>query len=89
VRLLQNLKASHLARGDLRSALVVAARTKSLLPSEPWPLRDLGVLHAKLGAPRAARAELHAYLELAPSANDAAAIRAVLARLQTTASAPN
>lgn len=86
VRVLQNLKASHLARGDVPGALVSAARIVTLLPKEPWALRDRGMLQSQLGAPVGARADLLRYLELAPDASDAAAIRQTLARLSARGS---
>lgn len=80
-RVLVNLKNAHSARGDFASALVAAMRITTLVPREPWAIRDRGVLQAQLGAPAAARADLIRYLELAPSAEDGERIRELLARL--------
>lgn len=81
VRMLQNLKASYVARGDLPRALVAAARVVTLLPREAWALRDRALLQAQLGATAGARADLERYLELAPEASDVAAVRHMLGRL--------
>lgn len=80
-RVLVNLKNAHTARGDFASALLAATRITTLVPREAWALRDRGVLQAQLGAPDGARADLARYLELTPSADDAAKIRELLARL--------
>ena len=89
VRILQNLKAAHLARGDLSRALVAAARIVSLLPLDPWALRDRGILQAQLGAPQGARADLLRYLELSPDASDTKMIEQVLSKLDERASPLN
>jgi regulator of sirC expression with transglutaminase-like and TPR domain len=81
VRVLQNLKAAHVARGDLSRALVAAARVVTLMPRESWALRDRAVLQAQLGATEGARSDLERYLELTPDASDAAAVRQMLGRL--------
>ena len=81
VRVLANLKAAHLARGVPARALLAATRTVSLSPGDPTALRDRGLLQARVGAPIGARADLEAYLTLAPKAPDAPQIRALLGRL--------
>jgi regulator of sirC expression with transglutaminase-like and TPR domain len=89
VRILQNLKAAHLARGDLARGLVSAARIVTLLPFDPWALRDRGILQAQLGAPEGARSDLLRYLELSPDATDAKMIEQVLAKLGQRSGALN
>jgi len=81
VRILQNLKAAHVSRGDLPRALVAAARVVTLMPREAWALRDRALLQAQLGATEGAKADLEHYLELAPEATDASAVRTMIARL--------
>jgi regulator of sirC expression with transglutaminase-like and TPR domain len=81
VRVLTNLKNALMGRGDLPRALVAATRIATLMPGEPWPVRDRGMLQAQLGAHAGARDDLLRYLELAPSAADAARIRELLSRL--------
>jgi regulator of sirC expression with transglutaminase-like and TPR domain len=82
VRVLQNLKAAHLARGDYARALVAQTRIVELVPREPAPLRDRGALQAQLGAVSGAIADLSRYLELAPEASDASAVRSTLVQLE-------
>jgi regulator of sirC expression with transglutaminase-like and TPR domain len=89
VRMLQNLKAAHVGRGDLARALVAATRIVALSPRDPWAVRDRGVLQAQLGSVSGARADLLRYLELTPDAPDAASIRQVLARLPARATSLN
>lgn len=89
VRILQNLKAAHLARGDLARALVAAARIVALLPRDPWALRDRGILQAQLGAPQGARGDLLRYLEMSPDASDAKMIEQVLSKLEARTSPAN
>lgn len=81
VRLLQNLKAAHLARGAWAHALVAVSRIVALMPREPSPLRERGMLQAQLGASAGAREDLERYLTLAPDAGDVATVRQVLDRL--------
>lgn len=83
VRMLQNLKAAHLARGEGAKALLASTRIATLIPREPSAIRDRGLLQAQLGAPAGARADLLRYLELAPRAADAPKIRQVVAQLET------
>jgi regulator of sirC expression with transglutaminase-like and TPR domain len=89
VRVLMNLKAAHLARGDLSHALVAAARIATLSPRDPWALRDRGLLQAQLGAHEGARADLRRYLELSPEGRDDDAVKQVLARLEGKRAAMN
>lgn len=81
VRVLQNLKAAHVARGDFARALLAQTRIVELVPGEPAPVRDRGALQAHLGAVGGAIADLERYLELAPAATDAASVRATLQKL--------
>ncbi len=81
VRVLQNLKAAHVARGDYARALLAQTRIVELVPGEAGPLRDRGALQAHLGAVGGAIADLARYLELAPAAADAASVRATLQKL--------
>jgi regulator of sirC expression with transglutaminase-like and TPR domain len=89
VRILQNLKGAYAARGDLSRALVAAARVTTLIPREPWAIRDRGLLQAQLGVRGGARADLERYLALAPRAADATSIRQVIARLESVAATAN
>ncbi len=81
LRWLHNLRATYLSRGQLPSALLVIDRIVTLSPNDAAPLRDRGLLAAKLGANEAARADLGRVLELDPDGAQAAETRDVLAKL--------
>lgn len=66
------------ARGDTKSALAAYRRVLDISPSYAAAWRGLGLVYEKLGDKPAARAAFAKYLQLAPGANDAAAIRARL-----------
>ena len=86
VRVLTNLKAIYLQRGDHARAHLALDRIVSLTPST-MALKERGLVAAKLGAAEAAREDLERVLTLDPSASDAGAIRAHLARVSALASA--
>ncbi len=86
VRVLTNLKAIYLQRGDHARAHLALDRIVSLTPST-LALKERGLVAAKLGAAEAAREDLERVLSLDPSASDAGAIRAHLARVSALASA--
>jgi regulator of sirC expression with transglutaminase-like and TPR domain len=86
VRVLTNLKAIYLQRGDHARAHLALDRIVSLTPSA-MALKERGLVAAKLGAAEAAREDLERVLSLDPSASDAGAIRAHLARVSALASA--
>jgi len=87
MRVLTNLKAIYLQRGDHARAHLALDRIVSLAPNAAGALKERGLVAAKLGASEAAREDLSRVLELDPSASDAASIRAQLARLATLATA--
>ncbi len=89
VRVLTNLKAIHLTRGEHARAHLALDRIVSLTPDAPGALRERGLLAARLGAMEAARADLTRVLELDPKASDAPMIEARLAQLQVGRSALN
>jgi regulator of sirC expression with transglutaminase-like and TPR domain len=91
VRMLTNLKALYLQRGDNARAHLALDRVVTLAPNAAGALRERGLVAAKLGANEAARADLARVLELEPHASDAASIRAQLLKLAvlTTKSPPN
>jgi regulator of sirC expression with transglutaminase-like and TPR domain len=81
-RWLMNLRGIYLQRGDHARALLVLDRLVSLSPALAWPLRERGLLAARLGAIEAARADLERALALCGDAkNDADQIRGELHRL--------
>lgn len=74
-RLLRNLKEIHLTAQDWPRALAVAQRLVILLPAVPDERRDRGLVWAELGRPGDAAADLQAYLDARPDADDASAVR--------------
>ncbi len=83
VRMLTNLKAVYLARGENSRALLALDRLVSLTPDSPFALRERGLLAARLGSIEVARADLSRFLELNPQAQDAKTIRARLDALSS------
>ena len=81
MRVLTNLKAIYLQRGDHARAHLALDRIVTLAPNAAGALKERGLVAAKLGAAEAAREDLSRVLELDPSASDAASIRAQLAKL--------
>jgi regulator of sirC expression with transglutaminase-like and TPR domain len=82
-RMLTNLKAVYLARGENSRALLALDRLVSLTPDAPFALRERGMLAARLGSVEVARADLSRFLELNPDGNEAQAVRARLESLGT------
>lgn len=82
VRMLVNLRAIYLSRGDLARAMLVIDRVICLTPDAAEPVRERGLLSMRLGAMEAARSDLERFLEMEPDAQDAPAIRARLRELR-------
>ncbi|MET0594741.1 MAG: tetratricopeptide repeat protein [Polyangiaceae bacterium] len=82
-RMLTNLKAVYLARGEDSRALLALDRLVSLTPDAPFALRERGMLAARLGSIEVARTELNRFLELSPEGNEALAVRQRLESLGT------
>ena len=80
-RMLTNLKAVYLARGEDSRALLALDRLVSLTPDAPFALRERGMLAARLGSIEVARADLNRFLELSPESSEAHAVRARLESL--------
>jgi regulator of sirC expression with transglutaminase-like and TPR domain len=85
-RMLTNLKSVYLARGEDSRALLALDRVVTLTPDAPQPLRERGLLAARLGAVEVATADLARFLELSPGSDDAAVIRQ---RLRALTRAPH
>ena len=79
VRLLSNLLRIHGARGDHAQALVVCDRLIDVTGA-PFHRADRGAHALALGATRGALADFEAYLAACPDADDARAVRALMAR---------
>lgn len=73
-RLLRNLKEIHRSAEDWPRALAVQQRLIVLLPGVAEEQRDRGLLWAALGRPGDAVADLQAYVDARPQAEDAQAI---------------
>jgi len=82
VRLLTNLKGVYINARDEARALGVVERILLLRPDAAPERRTMGLLLARLGRFAEARAELGAYLEASPQAQDASRVRALLDRLE-------
>jgi len=81
VRMLTNLKAIYLTRGEKARAHVAVDRIASLLPSAAGPLFERARLASQLGAKESARSDLTRALTLSPGDEEERLIRAELAAL--------
>jgi len=81
-RILTNLKFIYLNSKDFRRALVAIERILMLFPDAPMELRDRGLLYYQLGDKSKASHDLEIYLAMLPNAEDAEAIRRLLAQLR-------
>ncbi len=77
-RMLNNLKATLLKSGEFARAARVIRRLTQLVPTDPTQRRDLGVSLVRAGECGQAMQHLQAYLDMVPSADDAAAARQFL-----------
>jgi regulator of sirC expression with transglutaminase-like and TPR domain len=84
-RMLRNLKAIHWQAQQWAAALEVASRLVELLPQAARERLDRAQLYERLECPRAAAADLVAYLSLSASPPDAAEVGERLARLRLAA----
>ncbi|CAN5517528.1 hypothetical protein BH09MYX1_BH09MYX1_00710 [soil metagenome] len=83
LRWLHNLRATYLSRNQLPAALLVVDRIVTLSPDDVAPLRDRGLLAAKLGATEAARADLTRVVDLDPHGSQGNEAREMLTKLET------
>jgi regulator of sirC expression with transglutaminase-like and TPR domain len=81
-RVLANLKANYLRRGELDRALAVVDRLVHLDPDEARWLRERAALYQHLDCPRAAADDLERYLERVPSDPEGEGLRTVLIELR-------
>jgi regulator of sirC expression with transglutaminase-like and TPR domain len=82
-RMLHNLKRIYVDRRDDPRALWVVDRLLLLRPGDPIERRDRGLVEARLGGATAAAADLEAYLEAVPGADDADEVRGMVAQLRS------
>jgi len=74
-RMLNNLRGVYISLEDWPLAARVLERLRELQPDQPSHLRDLGLVTYRAGSPRRAAELLSQYLNLAPEAKDADAVR--------------
>lgn len=82
-RMLYNLKAVYLKRGDLRRALGISELILAIFPWDLDEIRDRGMLHHRLGDNAAARRDLDLYVRYRGDARDADAVRRTLDALRS------
>jgi regulator of sirC expression with transglutaminase-like and TPR domain len=81
-RMLYNLKVIYAQRRDFERTLGVVERLLLLHPEAASEIRDRGILQYQMGHFEAALDDLQHYLQLAPDASDAAAMRRHIAALR-------
>lgn len=81
-RMLTNLKAIYLNRGELEKVLTAIERILILFPDAAFELRDRGILYFRTNRWVEARQDLEAYLEAVPTADDRDTIRKLLNRIE-------
>ena len=85
LRMLRNLRAIYMNRGDLQRALSCADRIVLVAPHATEELRERAGLYLELECFRAAMDDLERYLELEPEAADAEEVREQLVELKRSA----
>jgi regulator of sirC expression with transglutaminase-like and TPR domain len=81
IRMLRNLKGIYLQQNDFERTLSVIDRLILLDPTQAAEIRARGVIQQRLGRLQAALQDFRTYLQMAPQAEDAEAIRTMLARM--------
>jgi len=80
-RMLTNLKATYLDRGEMEKVLAAIERILLLFPNAAFELRDRGILYFRMNRWIEARQDLEAYLDALPMADDRNTIRKLLNRI--------
>jgi regulator of sirC expression with transglutaminase-like and TPR domain len=88
-RMLRNLRAIHLSRGDRLKALNASKRIITLVPGAADEYRDRAQLYFELECFRAALADFHTYLRLKPDAADSETVTRQIAELEPIAARLN
>jgi regulator of sirC expression with transglutaminase-like and TPR domain len=83
LRMLNNLKGIYVRAGDFTRAVRTIERIRQLTPDDPLQQRDLGASLLQAGQPGRAIDCLSAYLSTSPPAEDAEAVRQLLARARS------
>jgi regulator of sirC expression with transglutaminase-like and TPR domain len=81
VRILRNLKGVYLQRNDFPHSLQTIDWILLIDPTLATEIRDRGAVHQRMGHLQAASQDFRRYLQLAPQAEDAEAIRGMLVRM--------
>jgi regulator of sirC expression with transglutaminase-like and TPR domain len=81
VRMLRNLKGIYLQQNDFTRALKAIEWIVLVDPTLAMEIRDRGAVHQRLGHLQAAAQDFRQYLQMAPQAEDAEAIRALIVRM--------
>jgi len=89
LRMLCNLKNIYIGNGQWLKALAAADRIVAVMPDAAVGYRDRAMIHLELECFRAALADFQTYLEKEPAAEDEAAVRRSVIRLQATAARLN
>ena len=80
LRMLRNLKQIYTQKEDFERALSVVERILLVAPDHPVEIRDRGAIHHRMGHQQLAVRDFQRYLQLAPKADDARTVRAVMVR---------
>ena len=80
LRMLRNLKQIYTQKEDFERALSVVERILLVAPDQPVEIRDRGAIHHRMGHQQLAVRDFQRYLQLAPKADDARTVRAVMVR---------
>ncbi len=80
IRMLRNLKQIYMQKEDMQRALSVMERLLLVAPDHPIEIRDRGAIHRRMGHQQLAVRDFQRYLQLAPKAEDAQAIRLIMVR---------
>jgi regulator of sirC expression with transglutaminase-like and TPR domain len=88
-RMLRNLRAIHLSRGDRLKALSTSTGIITLVPGAADEYRDRAQLYFELECFRAALADFHTYLRLKPDAVDSDTVTRQIAELEPIAARLN
>ncbi|MBM4256828.1 MAG: tetratricopeptide repeat protein [Deltaproteobacteria bacterium] len=81
IRMLRNLKGVYLQKNDFQRGLSVIDRILLIAPDMAMEIRDRGSVHHRLGHLQAALQDFQRYLQLAPNADDAEAVRTMIRRM--------
>jgi regulator of sirC expression with transglutaminase-like and TPR domain len=80
IRMLRNLKQIYMQKEDTERALSVTERILLVAPDHPIEVRDRGAIHHRMGHQQLAVRDFQRYLQLAPKAEDAKAVRSIMVR---------